>query len=78
MEGLLLTKKEICNELGLISASGRAYTHRLRKFIFTDDFLSLLKLNRSEYNSIKTFNLEQSQLIKSKINGSLSRVHVSM
>lgn len=78
MEGLLLTKKDICDALGLTSPSGRSYSHKLRKFIFTDEFLNDLKLDVQEYNRIRTFNLEQSRSIKQKIHGTPSRISVSV
>lgn len=78
MEGLLLTKKDICNELGLTSATGRSYSYKLRKLIFTDEFLKRLNLELPEYNRIKLFDLEQSRCIKQKIHGTPSRIPVSV
>lgn len=78
MNAMLLTKKDICNELGLTSPSGRSYTHHLRKYVFTDKFLKVLKIELQEYNRIRTFNLEQSRLIKQELHGTPSRVSVSV
>lgn len=59
---LLLSKGELCDRLGLVSArSGRRYYASLTKQYFTDEILQKLGMTRDQYRRTRVFSAAQSQ-----------------
>lgn len=58
-----LTKKELCYIFGLVNNSGRRYSDKLRKELFTDEVLNKLDLSIEEYRKMRTFTFTQSRII---------------
>ena len=59
---LLLSKGELCDRLGLVSArSGRRYYETLNKRYFTTEILEKLGMTREQYRRTRVFSATQSQ-----------------
>lgn len=59
---LLLSKGELCDRLGLVSArSGRRYYQTLHTKFFTDEILQNLGITREQYRRTRVFNAAQSK-----------------
>ena len=59
---LLLSKGELCDQLGLVSArSGRRYYEILNKRYFTDEILQNLGMTREQYRRTRVFSVAHSQ-----------------
>jgi hypothetical protein len=58
-----LSKSDLCEIFGMVSAGGHNYYGKLRKLIFTDKVLSELNISKDRYNRVRTFTYLESKRI---------------
>lgn len=74
-----ISKKELSIIFGFYSTkSGRPYSHRLRKEVFTDVVLSELEIPADQYRAIRIFNPMQTARIVSYFNISKDDLHKNL